>query len=492
MHFEDLDPHRFEDLVRELVYDYKDWQNIEATGRGGSDDGFDIRAIERASSFESDHDRSTDDDAAAAAHPMSGNIWMIQVKREAEIGPKRVREIVQDVDPANPPYGYILAASANFSKVSYDAFREELRAKNVMEFHLWGKAELEDMLHQPKNDRLLFAFFGVSLATRRRSRATEARSTVLVKNRLLKIFGDRWEGSHSVLVRDLADAHYPDEHEYQDFKTKPRWKEYSTVSLHPTGLVVAARRHFAYVDQVKKQWDFTRVADLTYRQSDSDEDRKQLAADRELVEGFYQYLPRANQATFCVNGLIEFENITLVDEKGDALHPFPHIYAEYHGDKGPFAGAFEYLEVSRQRTHTVDDYTRAKVFPDEFTGLRIGSIRAESLRLSPEVLAAFERHDLDALFDDDGRYSSYKQGDVVGLDGTERDLFILFTFVVRTTVGAYLGTVQDRWKCSVSMRSQLGTDLSDEREIGVYEFQRIYRWKLNQLQKTGHQPIELP
>jgi len=47
IHFEDLDPRRFEDLVRELAYDFRDWQSIEATGRGGSDDGFDIRAYER-------------------------------------------------------------------------------------------------------------------------------------------------------------------------------------------------------------------------------------------------------------------------------------------------------------------------------------------------------------------------------------------------------------------------------------------------------------
>jgi hypothetical protein len=35
IHFEDLDPHRFEDLIRELIYDYKNWQSIEATGRSG-------------------------------------------------------------------------------------------------------------------------------------------------------------------------------------------------------------------------------------------------------------------------------------------------------------------------------------------------------------------------------------------------------------------------------------------------------------------------
>jgi len=46
-HFEDLSPERFEDLIRELVYDFRNWQSIEATGKGGSDDGMDIRAYER-------------------------------------------------------------------------------------------------------------------------------------------------------------------------------------------------------------------------------------------------------------------------------------------------------------------------------------------------------------------------------------------------------------------------------------------------------------
>jgi len=39
LHFEDLEPHRFEDLVRELVYELRDWQSIEATGRRGADEG---------------------------------------------------------------------------------------------------------------------------------------------------------------------------------------------------------------------------------------------------------------------------------------------------------------------------------------------------------------------------------------------------------------------------------------------------------------------
>ena len=47
LHFEDLEPHRFEDLIRQLIYDFRKWYSIEALGRSGSDEGMDVRAIER-------------------------------------------------------------------------------------------------------------------------------------------------------------------------------------------------------------------------------------------------------------------------------------------------------------------------------------------------------------------------------------------------------------------------------------------------------------
>ena len=45
LHFEDLEPRRFEYLVRQLVYDFRQWRMLEATGRAGSDDGFDARGF---------------------------------------------------------------------------------------------------------------------------------------------------------------------------------------------------------------------------------------------------------------------------------------------------------------------------------------------------------------------------------------------------------------------------------------------------------------
>jgi hypothetical protein len=207
IHFEDLDPHRFEDLIRELIYDYKDWQSIEATGRSGSDDGFDVRAYEKTNVVSYSENESFEE--IEEVHPMEGNLWMIQGKREKEIGPTKVKKILSDINPLNPPYGYILAASTNFSKESYDIFREVLRKRGVMEFYLWGKAELEDMLHLPKNDRILFTFFGISLTSKRRARTTEVRAIVNLKNKFFRIIGMNEEFNQSILIRDLKDTNYP-------------------------------------------------------------------------------------------------------------------------------------------------------------------------------------------------------------------------------------------------------------------------------------------
>lgn len=287
IHFEDLDPHRFEDLVRQLIYDFKEWQTIEATGRSGKDEGFDVRAYERVIAIS----RSEDEDGKEieAAHPMDGNLWMIQSKREKALGPAKVKEILADIDPSNPPYGYILAASANFSKESYDLFRFELRNKGVMEFYLWGKGELEDMLHLPKNDRILFTFFGISLVSRKRSRITEVRSIVTVKNKVITTLGDGHNLYQSVLIRDLKDEKYPYKAEYPDFEVYPRWKEYRAHEYHPLGVWLNAHKYYAYIDFGKKEWDFTKEVDLLFPTNESEEEREKTIELQKRIEGVWDF-----------------------------------------------------------------------------------------------------------------------------------------------------------------------------------------------------------
>ncbi|MFC6662821.1 hypothetical protein [Deinococcus multiflagellatus] len=86
------------------------------------------------------------------------------------------RYVEESVQGPDVPYGFILAAACDFSKKAYDAFRLALIGTGVQEFQIWGKAELEDMLFQPKNDHLLFAYFGISLQVKKRTRQTKLRS----------------------------------------------------------------------------------------------------------------------------------------------------------------------------------------------------------------------------------------------------------------------------------------------------------------------------
>ncbi len=316
LHFEDLEPKRFEDLVRELIYEFKDWRSIEATGRGGSDDGFDIRAYERVSQPETEQEAGESGEEEGAPHPMEGNLWMFQCKREAEIGPSKVADIIDEgVKADDPPYGYVLAAPANFSKKSFDVFREELRKRGVMEFHLWGRAALEDALHQPRNDRILFTFFGISLVTRRRSRATDIRAIVARKNKLMRVLD---EPRHQpILLRDTNDAHYPISSKYDDFDKKPRWRVYGVDHLSPQGLILNVRQHFAYLDESQGEWDIAEAINLAVRsEGEGPEQRTSMRNLRERVESFWHFLPRAKRATYVERGLVRFEDRAVFDDKG--------------------------------------------------------------------------------------------------------------------------------------------------------------------------------
>ncbi len=481
IHFEDLDPHRFEDLVRELIYDYKDWQSIEATGRGGNDDGFDIRAYEKQ---KVDQSQREEDGEQNELHPMLGNQWMIQGKREKVIGPKRVEEIIADVDAENPPYGYILAASANFSKDSYDTFREELRKKGVMEFHLWGRAELEDMLHFPKNDHILFTFFGISLVSRKRSRTTEIRRVVIQKNKLYKLLGEgRGEFHQSVLLRDSNDVNYPYEDEYGDFDTFPRWREYKAIKNHTDGVIFAIRKHYAYIDKEKKEYDYTEVVNLIYRESDSQDKKQKQQEDRRKVESFWEYLPRHSQATFIRNGLVQYDEILVIDEKGDNAYEFPHLFVDFNGRNYPFAGSYEYLDVQEDQI-SLKDYKRIKKFPDSFLEPSIGTIHEDkNITLSNQHFSMLknDNEEFFALYDLDGRYSFLQSTDLLKIEnqdqGSSSNYYLRITHVERVNLGKYLEKYPNlEW--AIERQIEGGLDL--EKTLNICEFKKTYSFVVEQ------------
>lgn len=345
LHFEDLEPHRFEDLIRQLVYDYRPWSSIEATGRGGADDGIDIRAHESAPVLALDPEDLDD-----PPPPADQQLWVIQCKRERRISPKQlVRYVEESVGTENPPYGSILAAACDFSKKAYDAFRAALVTSSVQEFHLWGKAELEDQLFQPKNDHLLFAYFGVSLQVKRRSRQTELRSTVSWRKRVLKALGDRKHHiNHEILVLDAEATDYPYIRHVKDFDQRPQWGIYKVTSLHPQNfLMVELKRQLAYVNPQEGTWDVIEDSDVLvtharlYGQERAAHDP--LAWPRR--KAWEAIVPSQHRAYLITFGNLGLERILAIEENGDAVHDLPIFYVQRNvwGNlvQGPEGGYFE-------------------------------------------------------------------------------------------------------------------------------------------------------
>ncbi len=485
IHFEDLDPHRFEDLVRHLIYDFKQWQSIESTGRGGADDGFDVRAYEVLQTPVIQDDGEEENESS---HPMEGNLWMIQCKREKTLGPKRIEAIISDAVTAdNPPYGYILAAPAHFSKAAHDKFREELRSRDVMEFYLWGAGELEDMLYQPKNDRILFAFFGISLTSRRRSKTTEIRAAVNVKNKLCRVLGDN-PSHQSVLLRHLQDTHYPYEDEYKDFDKRPRWKKYSVVAFHPRGLIVSVARYYAYFDKTKTEWDFTKAVNniipMQGRHWGKYEAKKEELQN--AVKGFWQQLPRKNRVNFVYNGFIGFDSIALIDDKGDTEYKCPHLFVDFHHERGPFSGTFEYLEFNEHQHESLDGLKRVKIFPDVFPKPRFGTVYKDRFISVDDRTRTTIEHNRDGitLYDADKRYSYLKPTDVIAVDKSVdsegKTTLLKITNVSITTSKEILVACKENPVLKQEIERQISRELKSADTIQIIEALVLYDWQIEQ------------
>ncbi|MGD0236566.1 MAG: hypothetical protein ABSC55_18750 [Syntrophorhabdales bacterium] len=377
-----------------------------------------------------------------------------------------------------------MAASANFSKESYDVFREELRNKGVMEFYLWGKAELEDMLHLPKNDRILFTFFGISLVSKRRSRSTEIRSIVGIKNKLYRVLGEGHQFHQSILIRDLKDTHYPYKKEYRDFQKKPRWKEYIAFEHHPLGLCCHNYEHFAYVDTEKKEWDYTNEVNLVLREAEGKKDREIRTEKTELVKDVWDFFPRANQGRFAIDCLVRYADIAVVDEKGDTLYQFPHLYVDFVGKSGPFGGSWNTLKIGDKEIDLSEDYKRINIFPKKFEKSISGKIHKDkSITLDAESLKEFKGYRLNTLYESDDKHSFLSLRDIIPIASTTQEPeeeLIQITHKFKTTIKKYVERSQNDWRTEAAIRQQLGRQLNHDEEINVYEFRIVYRRQFEQ------------
>jgi hypothetical protein len=342
--FTDLEPKRFEDLVRQLVYDFRPWRRLEATGRSGSDDGFDARALEIVDVPDAtapvDQDEPEDERAADGA---ADRLWLIQCKRERTISPAKLKGYLGQISfaPEEKLHGIIFAAACDFSKASRDAFYAWCRDQGISEAMIWGKAELEDQLYQPKNDNLLFAYFGISLTIRRRTQAVQIRSEIATKRKLKKTI---LLSSADVLLRDPSAEEYP---RVKEGERPTKWGIYAPETLSHNGLEMGISWFFAFLDPDTGEWDAADAVPAMRRHHHWRVEDERLDKLEQMAREVWDQLPESNRAWLKIFGAIRLRDIVAIDEVGDDLFEGVHVYVPFSPANGPFYGFMRRLEIPR-------------------------------------------------------------------------------------------------------------------------------------------------
>ena len=370
LHFEDLEPHRFEDLIRQLVYDFREWQSLEATGRKGGDEGFDARGWEVRPRPDEESDGDDETEHLTLTREQD-RIWLIQCKREKSVTPKKLVGYLNQIKltQGEALYGLIFAAACDFSKSARDRFREWCVSHHIQEGYLWGRAEVEDVLFQPKNDHLLFAYFGVSLQIRKRSSKTRIRSILSMKRQAVRLLGPiSHHHREHVLIRDAETVDYPYSQAIENFDERPEWRVYFFVRHYHAGLEFLIRTHHAYVEDDGKSWDYEDRVRLDQPFNNPWATRKNDPTLEKKAWHYWKKLPDEKRGTLEVIGLIPYEDVLAIDEHGDEYFEEPHVYVNFRDFTGPFSGGI-YWKISTG-TGTVyyvsPDENRIDQFPTEY------------------------------------------------------------------------------------------------------------------------------
>jgi hypothetical protein len=378
-----------------MIYDFKEWRVLEPTGRLGADDGYDARGFEVINHAE---ETEESEDVDTPVKEETERLWQIQCKRERTITPAGIKKYIDEMIPvgADIPYGVIFAAACDFSKKTRDAFVEKLKEKGVSEFYLWGKADLEDMLMQPKNDNLLYAYFGISLVIRKRSVKSEIKSILSIKRKTVKHLG-AVDGHHynEVLLRDAFDTNYPYSKKIKDYKEKDGyWKKYYFIGHYHDGIKFLVKKYYArtvydWGPMTLKEWDFTKEVNLAKTHESAWEKRD--PKDDSYYRGyqFWEKIPKDEQAYLEVELFIPYSRIIEIDPFGDEYASCPHVFIETIN--GHFFEKWHavYLTGSNTWSHrhwlsNEDDKVRKKYFPDRFPDVEEKSDPVTSFAKKPK------------------------------------------------------------------------------------------------------------
>ncbi|MBU1218357.1 restriction endonuclease [Myxococcota bacterium] len=165
LHFEDLDPARFEDLSLAILSSYRPWLDLRPYGKSGSDDGIDILGVEE-----------TEDGVNRS--------WYVQCKRYKKITIKQLQSAVDHAVSLNDvPDVFLFILACDVGKNNFEKIEDYAKKKGIGTLIIWGKSVLDMMLRTTRKD-LLFAYFHISEHGNMRRNERQIVANVAMKKKL--------------------------------------------------------------------------------------------------------------------------------------------------------------------------------------------------------------------------------------------------------------------------------------------------------------------
>jgi hypothetical protein len=146
-----------------------------------------------------------------------------------------------------------------------------------------------------------------------------------------------------------------------------RWCLMQFEGVIAQGVLFKLTKQFAYLANDEKSWDYMESLNTALPLSYEDywapleEDIESLPQQFDYWE-VWSTLPEKNKASFLEYGIIPYENIIDIDEKGDEYFEGPHLYiAPYDPTKGPFKNG----KLPRVKLEQSWDNTMIKAIPED-------------------------------------------------------------------------------------------------------------------------------
>ena len=300
LHFEDLEPHRFEDMGYELLYRLQKWNRIENWGRSGSDDGIDI--------YCEDNNKQK---------------WFCQCKRYKEITKEQVQSVVDKIVTKNKNFQgstILLIIACNLSKTISEFFECYSSKKGFAETLVWTASTLEAMLWNDQKD-LLSKYFDLEIENnKKKERVLQANKIKqVVQKKLLRNI----EWNHNTRMQITKDPSLQFRYSKADIRSindidDPYGDDASFCRIFPFQLTEVG------IEFLDCPWIVFRIAINTNTRY-----WRRLNEDEKLQENEFEV--RADHTV-----LIPYYSIVDIMEEGDERSDYPIIICDFEFNNTPF------------------------------------------------------------------------------------------------------------------------------------------------------------